>query len=208
MKRLFIYFFIFCSLSSLTACGAYTKISSSTNPSYQGKQYKSLLVEARDRGENEIIALEWTFRRKMDNPNLLVFSSSDLFDRHKDYTHEEKVKILKDRKIEAILLVNMDNAYTKSTYHPPTVSTTQVKNKKTGLVEVKTTTTDGYTSSTSYQKHTLTLLDGSDLKPVWTSSASTSGDDSSSDMQDFYNALANAAIKSLRKDGLVFIPEK
>ncbi|MBL7685284.1 MAG: hypothetical protein JNK65_04525 [Deltaproteobacteria bacterium] len=208
MNRLLKWTVFIITFCGLTGCGAYTKISSSTNPTYQGKQYKSLLVEARDHDGNQILGLEWTFRRKMDTPSLLVFSSSDLFDRQKNYTHEEKVKMLKERKIEAVLLINLDRAYTKSTYHPPTVSTSQVKNKKTGLVEVKTTTTDGYTSSTSYQKHTLILLDGQDLKPVWTSSASTSGDDSSSDMQDFYNALANAAIKSLRKDGLVFIPEK
>lgn len=189
-------------------CGAYTHISSNKNPSFNGRIFKKISVEARDNRGQEVLGLEWTFKRKMDNPNLEVIPYSDLFQPNQPYTSLQMTEILQGRGVEGILSVRMEHEFRQTVYHPPTGATTEVKPTKKGGTQVTTYTYGDYTENKLTQNHTLSFLEVPGWKPIWTSNAVTNGDPNNADVQDYFNALANATIKILNKDGLVVVPEK
>jgi hypothetical protein len=191
-----------------TACGVQTQIHSSKNPSYTGRVYKKIVLEARDNRGQEVLELEWTFKKKMDNPNLEVIPYSDLFHPSLSYNSVEMSQALQNRGVEGILSVRMDHEFRQSIYHPPTTATTDIQHKKDGSTQVTTTTSGGYTENKLTQNHTLSFIEVPGWKAVWSSNAITNGDPTLASTQDYFNALANATIKILNKDGLVVVPEK
>jgi len=196
----------------LSACGAWTSVSSVKGPAYQGRVYHKILVEGRGRTPKENLDIEWTFRQVLDSPELLVFSSSDFFPITQNLSEEDKKVKINSEKIEAVLIVSFKDKQVKHSYQPPDTTTTTVKTKD-GKTEVKTQTSGGYDYYTEYNYHDILLIDTSEAKPVWSASASTQGDPNdfwspTTKEKDFLNSLAKKTRKKLAKDGLIQIPEK
>ncbi len=199
-------------LTILSACGAWTRVSSVKGPAYTGQAYHKIMVEGRGRTPKENLDIEWTFRNVLQNPNLIVVASTDLFPVNQAFTEEDKKVKINSEKIEAVLIVSFKDKQVKHSYSPPDTTTTTVKNKD-GKTEVKTTTSGGYDYYTEYNYHDLLMIDTASGKPVWTGSASTQADPndfwSPADKdKDFMTSLANKTKKKLAKDGLIQVPEK
>jgi hypothetical protein len=188
----------------LAGCRAYTHLESSKHPSYDGKTFKKILVEGRDTQQNQNIGIEWTFKRKLENQNLTIIPASDLFVPNQNYTNDQRTEILAKNEIEGILLVNLEDVQEYHIYHPPTSVSTETKKDRNGNVSIATTTHGEYTEHGQNRWHSLTLFDATTLKPIWFSKARTNGNLYWNSNQDFYNALANAAVKSLKKEHLIY----
>ena len=196
----------------LSACGAWTRVSSVKGPGYSGKIYHKIMLEGRGRTPKENLDIEWTFRAVLQNPNLTVIASTDLFSITESFTEEDKKVKINSEKIEGVLIVSFKDKQVKHNYQPPDTSTTTVKNKD-GKTEIKTQTSGGYDYYTEYNYHDILLIDTESSKPVWSASASTQGDPgdfwSPTDKdKDFLKSLANKTKKKMAKDGLIQIPEK
>lgn len=199
-------------LFSLSACGAWTSVSSVKGPAYTGKIYHKIMVEGRGRTPKENLDIEWTFRNVLQSPFLEVVASTDLFPINQNFRDEDKKIKINSEKIEGVLIVSFKNSQMQHNYQPPDTTTTKVKNKD-GKTEVKTQSSGGYDYYTEYNYHDILLLDAVDSKPVWSASASTQGDPSdfwspTDKEHDFLNSLAGKTRKKLEKDGLIQLKAK
>lgn len=208
----FLKYFSFLFLMMLSACGAFTRVSSVKGPGYTGKIYHKIMVEGRGRTPKENLDIEWTFRNTLQSPYLSVVASTDIFPLTQNFTEEEKKIKINSEKIEGVLIVSFKDKQVKHNYSPPDTTTTTVKNKD-GKTEIKTQSSGGYNYYTEYDYHDILLVDTESSKPVWSASASTQGDPndfwSSTDKEkDFISSLANKSKKKMAKDGLIQLPEK
>lgn len=195
------------SLLVLSACGAWTRVSSVKGPAYKGQIYHKIMVEGRGRTPKETLDIEWSFRNVLQGPTLQVLASTDLFPVTTTFTEEEKKIKINAEKIEAVLIVSFKDRQLQHNYQPPDTTTTTVKNKE-GKTEVKTQSSGGYNYYTEYVYHDILMIDAIDSKPVWSASASTQGDPNdfwspSDKEQDFLISLAKKTKKKLIKDALI-----
>ncbi len=190
-----------------TGCGATTQMKTVTHPGIAPRIFTRIAVDVRNVDQSENISAEWSFKKILESPDLQVIAASDLFPLGKDYSPEDrKVGFLKNG-IQALLLVNLRDVQRRDVYHPPTTSTTEVK-EKDGKTKIVTKTDPGYTTSYLNQSQDLGLLELPDLKPIWTASANTEVDLDWSNEVNFVNSLAKKTLSKLRKDGFVKTPEK
>lgn len=196
----------------ISACGAWTRVSSVKGPAYTGQIYQNIMVEGRGRSPKENLDIEWSFRNALQGPFLTVVASTDLFPVTGTFTEEDKKVKINSEKIQGVLIVSFKDKEVKHNYSPPDTTTTTVKNKD-GKTEIKTTTSGGYDYYTEYNYHDILLIDAVTGKPVWSASASTQADPddywSPADKEKgFLNSLANKTKKRMAKDGLIQLPQK
>lgn len=188
---------------SVMACAPVTKISSSQNPSYPGKVFRKILVEARGPNLQENIQLEWAFRSMLDQVRVPVINATQLFPSGGPQSEGDRERNIRQAGIDGILLIDLKNFRKDTIYHPPTTTNTEVRKRKDGSTYIVTNQSGDYTEYVMVQDHGLTLLDAADLKPVWVGSASTRGDFKSNNEKSFLQSLAKQTVKDLAKAGLI-----
>jgi len=192
---------------SFAACGATTQMKTVTHPGIAPRIFTRIAVDVRNVDQSENISAEWSFRKILESPDLQVIVASDLFPLGKDYSPEDRQATFLKNGVQALLLVNLRDVNRRDVYHPPTTSTTEVK-EKDGKTKIVTKTDPGYTSSYLTQSQDLGLLELPNLKPIWTANATTEVDLDWSNEVNFVNSLAKKTLGKLRKDGFVKTPEK
>lgn len=191
------------TLMVLLGCAPVTKISSSKNPTIQGKTFQKILVEARGPNPQENIQIEWAFRSLFDQVRLPFVPATELFPADDRLPDTNRQELIRRQGIDGILLVHVKDIRRDTIYHPPTTTNTEVRKRKDGSTYIVTTQSGDYTEHVMNQEYGLTLLDTADFKPAWVGSANTRGDFKSNEEKSFFRSLAKQTLKDLSQAGLI-----
>lgn len=195
----------------LSGC-ATTSIQAVKHPNAPSRPYGTILVFIDEDYQAKVKYEDYLVKKFKGVSNTNVISHHSLFNPLKKYPLNEVLKILKENKIEAVLMGQRGELTSySSTFFMPTFQTTTgsasgyVGNQFVNLSTRSTSTGTQAIPYTTYSlKYLVNLMDVKTKKPIWFSSSETVGDGG------FVESLSSAVIKELGKSGLIVmkVPSK
>ena len=190
------------SLGVAQGC-AHTSMTSMASPDMPRQGFRNILVYAGfvDLGVRQ--ATELTFVSSNTSESVRFVAAHQLFFPGRQYTSEEMAATLREKQIDASLLIAAGQQGTSSSYIPPTfTSSCTVWNSSTGCQQATTTTSGGQAVQKPWAQFTAQLFDAHTGKVVWFATANTGGNAFASSTT-LATSMANETLSRLRADGVI-----
>jgi len=192
------------ALTVILGCAA-TQIETFKDPLFEGKTYNTIMVFGEFSDLKNRKSVENKFCQAFGEKGINCVSSIDLIYPTREYGKEEIVKIVKENKIDAVLMVSLKDAYEKKIYMPGD-SKTSCQANYYGNVDCHTYTSPSYYISKPRIKCESVLVDIERDKDVWMASSFTAGN-AYADFEVMVISLARETLKKLSDDGLVSLTQ-
>jgi hypothetical protein len=189
------------TLTTLYGCAS-TKVASQVNPALGAKQFNRVLIcfgvqdlALRQEGETQFVIAAARARAQFVQGHRVIFPGM---------TPEEIRAAVNKAQVDAVLFITQTNQGTTGTFIPPTTQTTGSAWVSGNYVRgtATTTTAGGYTIESPWASYSSQLMDLSNDRMVWVSTAQTEGSAFSS-WGGLAKSMAGKTVKKLRADGLI-----
>lgn len=196
----FINVIIFIVALNLTGCAS-TTLTSYTDPAFANKQYKSFIVDYGTSDLDRKIFVEKEVVRLLKEKGIAAYTGLMLFPPTRKFTEKEAAKLIMNTGAEGYITITLTNAYTTSSYVPPTYTTTQ--NYYGGYT---TSSSGGYSVTKPRESFKVELIDIASGKKAYQATGKTRGT-AHSNAEGMSKILALGLVEKLIEDKIL-IPMK
>lgn len=209
-------FMAFALCASAAGCApAETEIHSYVDPEFSATDYHRLLVAPRYEDLGLRNATEAAFLEAMDATDAAAVASMGFLPPTREVTNDELFALLTEQSIDAVLLLEIVDAYQDRAYVPERVDidTDEFLTARQfrayggrgavhGYYRTRVTRSGGYYVDLPRMRVALKLYDATTKRMAWYATALTSGD-SSATADDMARSLARETVERLTADGLL-----
>ncbi len=185
----------------LSGCASST-LTSYIDPDFRNKHYKSLVIEYLSSDLDRKQYVENEIARLLKEKGIKTFKGIQLFPPTRKFSHEEAAKIIVGTGADGYVTITLTNAYTSSSYVPPTYTTTP--NYYGGST---TTSSGGYSVIKPREEFKVEITDIYSGKISYKASGKTKGNIDATD-EIMADALVAGLIEKLIEDRLIILIEK
>ncbi|WP_375632701.1 MULTISPECIES: hypothetical protein [unclassified Bartonella] len=209
------FFILFCLLI-LTACGPWdnqvTHLTGIVDPNYKGRfQTKKVVIGGVGMSIFEQKELEDTFEKSLVKYNVQILRGLELFPPTRNYSYNEKEKIITNKGADALLIVSVDNRAISQTYIPPTYhpgTSTSTISEVGHFTTIRTVTTPGYVSGghniskPGISVSVYLIHNTKNKETIWLAKGSSNGNAFAS-FSNLIVSVAETTVEKLAKEGLI-----
>jgi hypothetical protein len=163
-----------------------------TNPNADIRNYRTLLVSAPFQNLEERKVAEDALVEEFSKLNLVVLRAIDIIPPVKEYSNEEFKTIFAEKNIDGVLIVQLTDAYTKTTYQSRSQTT---YNPYTGI----NTQTNTNAINKPRREYAVNIYDSKTSETVWMSTSVTKGN-AFADEGTLLKSLAYEIASTFKKD--------
>lgn len=200
--------FLFLLTSILLLGCASTKLTSFVDPDFSNTTYHKILIFFPSSDLNEQKEAEDIYKEYFMEYGIQTLASMEIFPPTRNYTTDEMIDIMKQKKVDAVLFVEFTDAWNDETYIPETKTSTKKGNitvyGNTAKYKEKSTTSSsgGYYVKKPRIKFESRLVDLNKDKVAWIGSSLTKGN-AFAKLHKLISSLAESTLADLIKNNLV-----
>ena len=177
------------------------------DPKYSDKQYSSFLVLSNFSDLEIRVYFENKLKEELDELGLSTQRGIDIILPTREYSDAQFAQAVKASGAQALLTVTLTNAYSTSTYIPPTYNTSGNAYMSGNTANWNSTTyqSGGYNVNKPVEEYEISIIDLTTFEKVMVSTSKTKGN-AFAKGKDLSNSLANEIVDELIKTQTITIP--
>ena len=183
-------------LAVLTGCASST-LTSFTDPAFTNKQYKSFVIDYATSDLNRKNIVEKEVVRLLKEKGIEAYTGLKLFPPTRKFTGKEAAELIINTGAEGYITITLTDAYTTSSYVPPTYTTTP-----SYYGGYTTTSSGGYSVTEPTERFKVELTDIASGEKAYQASGETSGTEFSN-TEGMSKALALGLVEKLIEDRII-----
>ncbi len=183
---------------------AKTSITSFKDPQITNDKLKRILVIGTNLTLPSRQKLEERAVIKLSDNGITGISSIELFLPTRSYTESEVLAILEQNNIDALLILELSDAYSQQVYIPESYSSSSKGTVVGNQVNINTTTYKhgGYYLNKPRVFFNLKLISAKNGSTLWIGNSKTAGN-AFADEDVLFDSLSESAVKQLHQDGII-----